>query len=282
MNAPAPTLRSLLRSRAPVCALACALLPGLALAQSVPFGCADLAAWSAPTTGFTANTAVFNGTADYLLRIGSATGLADSKAVSCSLWIKFNGGNGVTQEIFVISDGSTPKFRIRRNSSNKLDLYGESPGGTPKIGITTTTATLTADSTWHHVYIAIDQTNSGNCKIYIDGASQTLTTSVTGDIAVNLAPSSPRYSIAADRDGNGKLNAALAEFWFKNSYLDAPANFASAGHPLSLGSDGSTPTGGTKPGFYFSLAGSGGSWGTDSANANNLTANGSPGSTSSP
>jgi hypothetical protein len=238
--------------------------------------------WFFGGTSYTANTAVFDGTNDYLrLTSSGPTGLADGKTFTCSFWVDFAGADNNYQALFdICSAGGTLKLRIYRSNNNKITLLGLKSDDTTLLAMDSG-ATILAAAGWVHVYICIDLANASNRKIYFNGSAQSIAvTTYTDDTMDLVAGASAKYTVGAEGDDDGiKLNGALCEFWFDDSYLDDPTKFASGGHPISLGSDGSTPTG-SAPVFY--LKGSGDGFATNSGTGGNLTLTGTLGTTTPP
>lgn len=235
--------------------------------------------------GFTANTAVFDGT-DYATNYITPAGIADGLTVTISVWVKMSGGDGALQAITDWSESSTqPFFGLYRNAANQVEIYGYSSGATLKLyGKTSFVITTTTNSGWNHLMWAIDLNDSAKRHIYTNGVEDTGATygsySATANINFSIG-TDPRYAIGATFTGAIPLSGSLAELWVDDVYLNDVTKFYSGGHPISLGSDGSTPTGST-PGFYFSRNGSGNSWVVDSANGNNFSVSGTLGTDTPP
>lgn len=234
--------------------------------------------------GFTANTAVFDGSNDYMRQTTAWTGLADSKVFTLSSWVKFEGGDGVQQTIAVIHSGTSSRLLFDKTAANKLHCEGRDSGGSIQLAFTCDTS-LTVASGWTHVYVCIDLANQPNSKVYFNGVLDSTTWTTHNDATLDLVPSSfPRETIGGNSGSTPitLLNGALAEFWFDNVYLDDVGKFASGGSPISLGANGETPTG-SAPAVYYSLVGSGDSWAGDSSgNGNNATVTGALGTTTPP
>lgn len=233
------------------------------------------------TAAFTANTAVFDGTNDYI-SVSSLTGLSDSKVFTFSCWANFSGGNGTLQYICQFTTAGTARFYIVKNASNQIDILGRNAAGT-NILILRGNVAITDATGWVHIYVCIDLANTSNRKIYTNGTSNTLTVTTYTDDTIDFAiATTPKYTIGASSSGGNKVFATLAELWMDDTYLDNVAAFASAGKPIYLGANGQTPTG-TAPAMYYSLNGSGDSWATDSSgNGNTMTVTGALGTGTPP
>ncbi len=219
---------------------------------------------------YTPETAGFPGSNDYGTISSTLTGAADSTTGTFSLWVNFQGLDATLQHIYW---GGGNSIVIGKNASNQLIFEGESGGGSQLVTMTSTT-TKTATDGWFHWLIVFDTSNSSLCKFYLDGSAETLSTNTIASGSVDFTQTTNR--IGAGTSGLNDFQGDLADFWFDNSYNDVPGDYISGGSPVSLGSDGSTPTG-SAPIFFLSRNGSGDSWLTDSSgNTNTFTLTGGP------
>lgn len=249
--------------------------PGDGLEDSIGTDLASVSGFTITNSipSFTAATAVFDGTSDYLSLAGSPAAWADGKAFTGSFWLKMESGSDGT--LYQIAASSSNRFGIQRTAGNKLRLFGQSSGGTTAIDVETTT-NITVASGWVHVFFCYDTATAAGTKlrkIYLNGVSDTLTETTFTNTTIDA--SNTAWRIGSTSTNTNRLAAALAEFWLDDSYLDDPTKFAAGGHPISLGATGNTPTG-SAPAMYYSLNGSGNSWAVDSSgNGNTLTVTGS-------
>lgn len=229
---------------------------------------------------FIANTAVFDGINDYLKVSANLTGISDGKLLTLSLWIKKTGGDGANRMLLVGEESTSFRVLIVCSTENAVRIRLRDAAAADILNIRSPIDSLTADSLWHHIYICVDMDVPANTKIYLDGTSQTLTTTtfITGGI-IDLSMATPAWWIG-DSTISGRLTAGLAEMWFDNVYLNSPTSFASGGKPISIGANGQIPTG-TAPTIYLSLNGSGATagaangWAVDSSsNDNNFAVTG--------
>lgn len=214
---------------------------------------------SGAAPAFTANTAVFDGTNDYLSDTNGIDGQANQNTATLSCWVNFAGGDGALQHIFGDTT-AVPRFRVSRNASNKIAVHGASGGGSEILNIASNTS-ITSSSGWKHVYVCVDMASKANTKIYIDGVSDGWT-ETTFSVGTALGMNINAWRVGAGNSAVNKLNATLAELWFRFGYLDNPSAFRDGTKPKDIGSDGSTPA---SPHVYLSRAGSGNTWATDSA-----------------
>jgi ferredoxin len=229
---------------------------------------------------YVASNADFDGSADSMrLTSSGPTGLADSKLFTFSCWVRFDGGDGVAQALWTWANSlGTTRCQLFKQATNTLRVFARNSAGSTILDLTTTN-TWTASANWLHVYVCIDTASSANCKIYVDGGLESHSGSPTDD-TISWVSTSARYTIGGDGGAPGALlNGALAELWWNDSYLDDTTKFASGGCPISLGSDGSTPTG-SAPVFY--LKGSGNGFNVNSGTGGNFTVTGSLGTTTGP
>lgn len=226
--------------------------------------------FSAP---YTANAVDFDGTNDYMLRGAGFTGAADSFTGIFSAWIRL--------------DASNANKYIFGNTGDKCALYFDSSGriNINLTGIVSgdfgfrTVNTFTTSATWINVLAAWDTALSAGNKIshlYISSSSDKTVAYDTDPIFL------VDYTVADNAVGSNaaaanKFNGCMSEVYFApGQYLDlsVQANrekFILAGKPVSLGADGSTPTG-TAPILY--LKNPAASFGTNSGTGGNMTITG--------
>jgi hypothetical protein len=234
-----------------------------------------------PPDPYDAVTAVFDGTNDWMrLTSSGPTGLADGKTFTLSAWVKINGADGSSQILTDFGVGGTVRLLIHRNTSNVIRLLGLNAAAAVILDVAGSTA-VTSATGWFHLYVCIDLANTSNRKIYIDGVADTLTVTTYTNDSIDFVGTNYIYSIAADVDAVPvfKGNIALSELWFNDSYLDDVSKFATDNCPISLGSDGSTPTG-SAPVFY--LKGEGNAFNVNSGTGGNFTVSGSLTTTTPP
>lgn len=213
---------------------------------------------------------VFDGTNDYLRRASELTGIADGKTGLVSVWVK----PATTSSGNIITNGASSAGEFFRVfvGSDIVGASGSPPGGGSSFSMTSTAVVDVGN--WHHVLIAWDSASSSNCKVYVDGADATNGTPTANNTNIDYTRGS--WNIGARGDGTVKLNADIAELWFATSWLDitVTANrekFAKNGRPVSLGADGSKPTGST-PIVY--MKGEASAWGTNYGSGGDFTVNG--------
>lgn len=237
--------------------------------------------WTEPVTvaaggcsQIAAKTAVFNGTSAYAYINSSSglTGLADSKNVTWSCWVKFAGGDGAQQCItkFAASGGSS-RWIVTRETDNKIQILGRNSAGS-NILLVKSANTVNVASGWVHLYATFDMTTQAKARLYFNNVAETLTVTTHIDDVLDLnVGASGSYTIGATDAALLYFNGTMCELWMDDIYLDSPSSFYCTGKPANLGSTGNTPTG-SAPAVYLSLNGNGNSWVVDSSgNANTFT-----------
>jgi hypothetical protein len=177
----------------------------------------------------------FDGANDYL-GIASFTGQADTKIGIISYWANHKGGNGSTFELISpVGDGED----VRRGSDNKVYFDGyPSPDFTGNTAMTDATG-------WHHILMSWDSV-AGRVQLYVDNVDD-INTSSSSNADTKWTPTS--WVFFANSGFAMKYNADIADFYFNiddNLDISVAANrlkFISGGKPVSLGDDGSLPTG---------------------------------------
>lgn len=218
----------------------------------------SLAFFSVPDNLLGCDSADFDGTNDFMTRGAGLTNAADSKSGIFSCWVRIDGGDGAIRRIWGSSasaGGAIDFFRIALLAANTFQVVGDNSVGTAILVQESDTAYL-AGTTWRHLLLSWDLATAA-VHLYVNdvedaGAGPTLTNDT-------IDYTSGDSSVGGNPDGNAKLDGCLAELYFApGQYLDFSlvANrrkFISAnGKPVSLGSDGSFPTG-TAPIAYFHL-----------------------------
>jgi len=190
------------------------------------------------------------GVSNELTRGADLTGAADGEEMTFSCWFRVTAGDAATQ-VFLYSNGAV--VNMQRATNNKL-WVGVS--GTPGFGFYSD-STYVAGSGWHHMIVSA-KTTSGDTAIhlYVDGADDGSTGSITGTGNMDLTHSD--WGVMGTDAAGSNLQGDMAEAWYAQEYIDvssAPnlARFITTGGlPVDLGSDGSTPTG-TAPLLYHHL-----------------------------
>lgn len=199
--------------------------------------------------GYRALGADFDGTNDLLTRGADLTGSANGKTALFSCWFRKDGGDGAIRALlsddsgrnnFIFLGGNT--FRARAQASGSVTILDIS-----------TTATFTASTTWHHFLISYDVGTVGRRHIFVDDVEDTNQTTFTDDTIARAG--NVDWGVGGKPAASQLFNGCLAEFYYTQEWFDisVEANrrkFISPSlKPVSLGADGSKPTG-TAPLIY--------------------------------
>lgn len=202
---------------------------------------------------FICDAADFDGTNDYLVRGAGLTGVADSKLGILSVWLykevnstgfflsgKFDASNQYVYAQYGYGAGE--------HSFNVAGLLAGAP-------VFSMTALNVGFNTWKHWLASWDVGANVGHSYVNDVSTGTFTRFQDTDVDNTLMD----WIIGAMFNGSSKLDGGLAEFYFApEQYLDmsTEANrrkfISAAGKPVSLGADGSLPTG-TAPRVYQHL-----------------------------
>lgn len=174
---------------------------------------------------------------------------ADAKTGIFSAWIKMDGGNGVTQQLVWIEQSGLVRFSVERFNNNTLTVFARNSSGSTRLHMEST-GTITTTNGWVHVLCAWDTAVAANNWIFITDVDQTsIITRVDG--AIDYTGTS--NGLLGRVSGAERFNGCVADLYFApGQFLDLSltANrrkfISSAGKPIDIGSDGSTPTG-TQP-----------------------------------
>jgi hypothetical protein len=205
----------------------------------------------------------FDGTTDYLNRSAGLTGAADSKSGMLSVWVRFDGGEGVGGRIFgsaTTVGGLTTQFFLNRSASNSITIAAYNSAVSQILRLDSTN-TFSDSATWHHILTSFDLATGGARSLYIDDIDVvTETTFINDTIDYTVAD----WATGATPGGTIKTNGCLAELYFApGQYLDFSLvsnrrKFISAsGKPVHLGATGALPTG-TAPIVYLQVPNGGG------------------------
>jgi len=224
--------------------------------------------------GFFANAVNFNGTDTHLSNT-DITGASDTKFITLSFWIK---GQSIAanETILRFADASVGfVFDIRPvGSLGSLDIRAQTSGA-DVLTFRAVTGVLTEEN-WTNVLMSVDLSDTGKRDIYLNGSvdSPSYTTYNDNNIGWSLTD---ELGIGAGFVGSGFMGMDMSEFYLNvGEFIDlsVQANrekFILNGKPVSLGADGSLPTG-TAPDIF--LTGQTGLWHTNKATGGGFTENG--------
>jgi hypothetical protein len=207
---------------------------------------------------FSADSADFDGTNDYMSRGANLSGISDSKTGIFSAWIRFDADDTNRHTIFfgVHASDFVQVIREDSGSANRLTLQIFNSSIPADIVIATSNGSYVAAATWYHLLMSWDA-STGAFAMYVND--------VNDENFSVLDNNNARYSgytnwrVGANSGGTEKMNGCLAEVYFApGQYLDFDTEsnrrkfIGADGKPVSLGTDGSLPTG-TAPRVYHHI-----------------------------
>ena len=220
---------------------------------------------------YSANSTSIDGISDYFLLSSQPTGAAQSKLATISFWLKRTTTG--TEAILYNTSRNSIRF-VGTGLSSQFRWTMKNSVGTTILDLKTAD-TVFNDTSWHHIILSYDL--ASGYHIYVDGVIESVT-EATATINDSVDWEEDALAVGATTVGGSLFPGCISELYLALEYIDLSvaanlAKFISDGIPVSLGSDGSTPTG-TAPMVY--LKGNGAAFGTDSSgNGNTLTAIGS-------
>lgn len=223
---------------------------GYGAMQQVPHGLHRYRVTMPGGGGFSYDMVTADGTNDELNRGAALSAVADSPFFTLSMRIKHS-QTGV--QMSILSDNLSATCTVMFNASdNKLEV-----ALLASDLLVFDVDTLLNDGIEHHVAISAN-TQTGVIRAYVDRVVSTVTTvAYTGPFDVPYSARSEWYLLGVG--GFSRFNGDIGELWisfdsaidFSNSanldkFVDGSSN------PISLGADGSTPTG-SQPVIYLHI-----------------------------
>ena len=185
----------------------------------------------------------YDGTGDYAV-IGRSWSAVDGNKGTLSFLLTSK-ADGVARRII---DSTSNHVRVIFGSSDNMRIQIDNSSGTSILDVTQTGFIKVADGQVH-VLIAWTTDGGGNVVIKVDGVDVTGTPSV--DSADDVDYSEANGSIVASVTGANICECCISEFYFNTSeYITDATKFATGSTGISLGADGSTPSG-TQPEWYI-------------------------------
>tara|TARA_R100001510_G_scaffold52739_1_gene53725 strand:- start:624 stop:2996 length:2373 start_codon:yes stop_codon:yes gene_type:complete len=211
-----------------------------------------------------------DGSSAYLSRTPSSA--SNRKTFTFSAWIKVNPKATNYPPIFS-ADQSAPDFVIRLSNTGSLQLVLENGGGGNSLLITN--RLFRDPSSWYHLVVAIDTTNStadDRMKIYVNGVQETSFASRTNpslnfDTKVN---NTVLHMIGLQRYGS-YWDGYMAEVHFVDGTALTPSSFGETKDGVWIANEYSGSHG--TNGFYLPFDDSSAIGDDESANTNDWTAN---------
>lgn len=195
----------------------------------------------------------------YIVHSGDYTGGVNSKQFTISFWFKVNSGDATIRRFYrhggdFVSINFDDGTLIGGSVANDIVFTFNDTGAVNARYLTA--ATFPSGSTWHHLAMSFDTSNSANRWVYVDGSADAGTWGVYVNSAIDFNNGGDE-SFCASQTGGLPFDVSISELWMAQGQLidlSVSANlqkFRSAGgKPVNLGSDGSTPTG-TVPTVYL-------------------------------
>lgn len=194
------------------------------------------------------DTAVFDGSNDYLLRGADLTANADGRKGTFYCVFNLNGGDGAAQ---VLMENTGGFVSVSRNSANKLVVNVQNSAATSSLSYVSTSTILAAGGRLQLLVSWDTDFSAGNKKlhVYVNGVAFAGTVT-DAQAAFDIDYTRANWAVGATVAGASKLNASVDELFFSNdTYIDltVPANLAlfitSSGLRVFLGSTGDKPFG---------------------------------------
>ena len=197
------------------------------------------------------NTADFDGSTGFIQNASQLQGLVDGDDFTLSFWMKIEGGSGTRYDFYgSLADASN--HRIGTDDIIQI-RYINTLAADGVIIRSSNTYTSANTAGWIHVIVACD---TSDCYMFINNTED-------GSDTVHAAAT---LDFTRTTDTIGKtpggifFDGCLAEYWFDTTFINVSiaserAKFITTDkEPVSLGADGSTPTG-SPPIMYFNNAG---------------------------
>lgn len=192
--------------------------------------------YSASSTRFT--------TDDYISRGAGLTGAADGKAGTCSFWIK-SYTSGSVERIFS-RNGLEVLFYKEAAGTVRFSIYDNF---TPTLSVDMESTASVEGGAWHHVLAYWDVSTGDNTlsKVVVDGTEGTAYNITC--LNANLDWTASEWTLSSSA---GSMNCDISEFYLNISarVTDVTKFRSAGGAPVSLGADGSTPSG-AQPIVYY-------------------------------
>ena len=219
--------------------------------------------------GYQANGIFFNGT-DTRLTNSSPSGLTNSDKITGSLWFK-------STDTFVTFLGSD-SFSIAHTNPGRFIVTADNTLGTEVLSVRSSAGFLDFDDgSWYHVLFSFDlsDVSQNSAHIYINDQD---VTNILGWTASEIMDFGGATYLNVASAGSSYYGTNIADMWVDfGTYIDFDVetnrrDFISAqGRPVSLGIDGSAPTG-SAPEIF--LSGNISGWETNKGTANGFTEEG--------
>ena len=195
---------------------------------------------------YVANAVDFDGTNDFMTRGADLTSAVDDQQGILSIWLRKDGGDG---SAIVLIDNAVNSVEEFTGAGNPLETRLEDTAGID-MWSDGSSVSITVDGNWRHFIMSWDM-SVPTCQLYIDDVDEPVSTCDTG---TPDGTTIDWFIAALNSGGSNKWNGCLAELYYHQTVhldLDTTLNRrlfndgtggSAGGEPVSLGSDGSTPT----------------------------------------
>jgi hypothetical protein len=157
------------------------------------------------------------------------------KNISVGVWVK-RVAFGVPQALIAKTNGGAPSatygYLFSFDQANFVHFYMASGGtrwGDDGGFDIASNGTIADSAAWHHVFVVIDRSGNGNCRVYVDGKDRT--GRAYGNVAnVHDVVNTLRLRIGTENDNSGGNRGAIGEAtiaftarsadWVKLSYMN--------------------------------------------------------------
>lgn len=229
-----------------------------------------------------ANAVDYNGSTDYLERSTAFSGAPTTGQGIFNAWFRIDGGAGTLRYLWDISSG-TEICRALFLSDNTFQFIIGRLDASVRYTWTTTTA-FGVSSSWRNILIYFNHNAlpaSRTFQVYVDGVSDGAIAENSGGAFTMDYSTFNSCTVAFPKAGLNYYNGCTAELYFGPSQsLDFSSSSnrnlfrnESTGKPVSLGSNGSLPTG-SSPLLY--LPNPAATTGTNAGTGGNMTIFGAP------
>jgi hypothetical protein len=220
--------------------------------------------------------ATFDGTDDYLTRGAGLTGAADSKLWTVSVWFRIADGDSGRRLVCTASTvgGAGSGIFLTIDEDNRFTAIAYNNAAAAKILDIRSSILITGRM--YHALVSVDLANTSKRHLYIDDVSDLAQINTYTNDTIDFTKSD--WSIGGEPNGDLLFDGEIGELWCAPVvYLDFSVEsnrrkFIDASRvPVSLGADGSTPTG-TAPLVF--LSGAIATWHTNKGSGGGFTVHG--------
>ena len=231
--------------------------------------------WSTQTIsgGYVAEAVDFDGTSDFLNTTSFTS--TSSKEGIISMWFYWDDiawTSGTERLISLGTDSSQVRLELRAGSNGRVVFTGKNNANANLFQYVTPSATFTG-STWYHLLVSYDLANA-QFDVFVNDTDFAPSPTLVDDSIEAVT----RAGIGVGFTGSGALwNGFMADVFYDQVYVDLSvlANrrkfIDSAGKPVNLGLDGSTPLG-SQPDMF--LSGPTANWYTNKGKSGGFTETG--------